>query len=383
MEQSLKKYIIVGVLLLLCGCRSSGPFSSLSIGSYQYETYAPVKETLSFHNDRCIYTYYDVLENKAIADTCFWKLTKDYAIILYKRANVIDPTLKYLEDSAENAQLSFTYEICPKWYNIKKWEFQKHTAYRSPIYQERSMSLPLGISPEERAQILRDLHPTFADKYGRYKIVSDTIINLGSVLIWKKKLRTPAYLYATNKQIPQKIDVPYYIKEAICSLPSTSYEFLNYHINYGNSGVITQDSLTGKQFSFIGVSSKKECIQFVNDSICTHSIFSRVDMSSPYVPIIVDTCHYTIKNNLLAIDFACNKGLPYDSLTYCNGILFYSKVYKNSEGENYSHVVKPFIDEKRSCTNKTDSINMIMSNYLNVYVPLNLYKSSAHLDKNK
>ena len=93
-------------------------------------------------------------------------------------------------------------------------------------------------------------------------------------------------------------------------------------------------------------------------------------MSFPFVPFAGDTLRYSVKNNLIAIHFAKDK--PCDTLTYGNGILFYSKVYK--EGEKYTHIVKPFIDEARSCANKADSINMIMDTYFNVYVPLNLYK---------
>jgi len=86
----------------------------------------------------------------------------------------------------------------------------------------------------------------------------------------------------------------------------------------------------------------------------------------------LDTIRYSVRNNLIGIELV--KGKSCDTLTYSNGILFYSKVYKEDNNEKYTHIVKPFIDETRSCTNKTDSINKIMSAYFSVYVPLNLYK---------
>lgn len=372
MGKSLKLYTVIG-LLLLCSSLFSGNLLSRPADSYLYETYAPVKETLLFLSDnRCVYTYYDVLKNKEIADTCLWRLTKDNNIILYKGITGVCPALKCMEDSAEIAQMNFTYEICPKWYDIKKREFQKHAAYRSPIWQDRSISLPLGTSPEERAQIIKGLHPTFAEKYGQYRIASDTIVNFGSFLMWQKKSGCASFLFASNKQIPQKIDVPDYdyIKEAAFSLPNTSYEFLNYHINYGNSIEIDQDSIIGKQFSFIGDSCKKESIQFINDSVCTHSVSTRGSVSSTFVTQESDSCRYSVQNNLIAIDLV--KGKSCDTLTYGNGILFYSKVYKNDRNGELTHIVKPFIDETRSCANKADSINMIMSTYFKVYVPINL-----------
>ena len=345
------------------------PLSNRSAGPYLYETYAPVKESLLFYDDnRCIYTYYDVLENKKIIDTCLWRFTKDKAIVLYKRSG-IDSTLRHMEDSIEIAQMKFTYEICPNWYGIKKREFQKHAAYKSPIYQERSISLPLGISPEERARINRRLHPTFADKYGGHCIVYDTIINYGSFMLWFGRPIRASILFSNSKrfQDPGWINK---IGEETFEYVTNSYEYVNYKINYEKKVDLKLDSIIGKQFSYIGESYKKESIWFVNDSICTHYLSTRESVSSPYVPQGVDTCRYSVMNNLIAIDFEKDK--PCDTLTYGNGIIFYSKVYK--EDEKYTHIVKPFIDETRSCTNKADSIDMIMSTYFNVYVPLNLYK---------
>lgn len=360
-----KTYIVLIILLVLCGCRHLGP--------YVYKTYAPVKETLLFHEDnRCVYTYYDIIENKKIVDTCSWRLTKGNAIILYKEKTCVASSLN---DSVEMATLNFEYEICPKWYNIEKWEFRKYAAYKSPIYQDIFVEIPLNATQEQHDRIIKGRHLTFADKYGQYRITSDTIHHLGSFIVWQRKLtkRCPSFLFACNKQMPKETKkLPHDFKKTICSFVTDSYEYLNYKINYERKVDFDKDTIIGKQFSFIGEERKKESIRFVNDTICTHSFSVRADMSSPFTSSLSDTCHYSAKNNLIVIDF--DKDKPCDTLTYSNGILFYSKVYKDEENEKYTHIVKPFIDETRSCANKKDSINMIMSTYFNVYVPLNLYK---------
>ena len=158
----------------------------------------------------------------------------------------------------------------------------------------------------------------------------------------------------------------------IYEIVTNSYEYINYKVNYEKKVPFNQDSIIGKQFSFIEDACKKESIQFINDSVCTHSFSTRANVLSPFVLRESDSCRYSIKNHLIAIDLV--KGKSCDTLSYSNGILFYSKVYRNDDNENYTHIVKPFIDETRSCANKTDSINMIMGTYFNAYVPLNLYK---------
>ena len=276
----------------------------------------------------------------------------------------------YIEDS----NLDFVYNICPKWYAITQRELKDYADYKSPLHQDICMSLPLGLSSEERAYYQRHLNPTFADKCGNHRIVCDTIVNYGSFMLWFKRPLHPSLLYPMSKPLKTPNWIKKYGEEAMVEAMhedfTNSYEFINYKVNQEKKVDFELDSIKGKQFSYIGEACKKESIRFVNDSICTHYLSTRDSVSSPFVPLTGDTCHYSVKSNLIAIDFEKDK--PCDTLTYSNGIIFYSKVYK--EGEKYTHIVKPFIDETRSCANKADSIDMIMSTYFNVYVPLNMYK---------
>lgn len=368
MEQSLKKYCLLSVLFILCGCRFLGP--------YHYETYAPIKESLSFVNDTiCVHTRYDMYKRDSIVvcDTFFWKHSTEERIILYRNVTK-DP----MEVSAcmEDTLLNFVYDICPKWDDIKRWEFKKYADYKSPLHQDGVHSLPVWILPEERARLIRYWNPTFADKYGNRRTICDTIANCGPFMYWyngryKRGDTLPLALFANSKQFKE----PFQIKRMggfMLEMVTNSYEYINYKVNYDRMlGLsLAIDSITGKQFSFIGDSCKKESLRFINDSVCEHVLSMRQDKSSQYTPFMIDTCHYTIKNNLIAIDLIPNKS--FDTLSYGNGMLFYSKVYKDND--QYKHIVKPFIDEARSCANKTDSINMIMSTYFDVYVPLNFYK---------
>lgn len=270
----------------------------------------------------------------------------------------------YREDTTPN----FVYEICPQWHSIKQSEFKEYADYKSPLHQDYTMSLPLGLSEEDRARINRRLHPTFADKYGSYYMANDTIVNYGCCMLWFRKPLQPLVLFANSKRGGK-------LKErdnGMYEMVTNSYEYINYKVNYEKKNDFDIDSIIGRQYSYIGDPHKKESIWFVNDSVCTHSVSTRRSVSSPFVPQESDSCRYSVKNNLIAIDLV--KGKSCDTLTYGNGILFYSKVYKNDKDGELTHIVKPFIDETRSCANKQDSINMIMSTYFNVYVPLNLYK---------
>ena len=350
---------------MLCGCRHLGSFV----------TYAPVKESLSFiNNSVCVYTRYDIYSRDSIAvvDTCLWKYCPNANgyIILYKVDKGKMEVPSYIEDS----NLDFVYNICPKWYAITQRELKDYADYKSPLHQDICMSLPLGLSSEERAYYQRHLNPTFADKCGNHRIVCDTIVNYGSFMLWFKRPLHPSLLYPMSKPLKTPNWIKKYGEEAMVEAMhedfTNSYEFINYKVNQEKKVDFELDSIKGKQFSYIGEACKKESIRFVNDSICTHYLSTRDSVSSPFVPLTGDTCHYSVKNNLIAIDFEKDK--PCDTLTYSNGIIFYSKVYK--EGEKYTHIVKPFIDETRSCANKADSIDMIMSTYFNVYVPLNMYK---------
>lgn len=357
MEQSLKLYTIAGVLLLLCSCRLSGPLSSRYIGPYNYETYAPVKEVLSFINDSlCIYTQYDTYNKNSISavDTCYWKYGERDLIILY---HIRDNLSNSYIDSAQMANLNFVWDICPKWSNIKRWEFMNYKDSKYPLYQEKLFT------PRRT--------PSFSEKFGKRQVICDTIINDGYCMWWIRR-PIPTFAFSANKHIiPKEFKgVGTKRKLNLYRWACSTYEYINYKVNYEKKVDFELDSIKGKQFSYIGEACKKESIRFVNDSVCTHYLSTRESVSSPYVPQGVDSCRYSVKNNLIAIDFEKDKSC--DTLTYSNGIIFYSKVYK--EGEKYTHVVKPFIDETRSCANKADSIDMIMSTYFNVYVPLNMYK---------
>ena len=373
-----KTYSLVIILFALCGCRHMGPYGpeksepireTLSF-PYGYETYAPIRESLSFENDSiCVHTRYDMYNRDSIVviDTCYWKNSTDAEeMIILQRKETKDKMDVVLHPKDTN--LNFAYNICPNWYNISQWEFKRHTKYKSPLYQDLVMSLPLNISSEERERIYKSWHPTFEDKYGSHHIVYDTIFNYGFFMLWFRKPLLPLGLFANSKRGGK-------LKErdnGMYEMVTNSYEYINYKVNCERKNDFDIDSIIGRQYSYIGDPHKKESIRFVNDSICMHSLSVRADTSSSYMPSSLDTCRYAFKNNLIWINLV--KGKSCDTLSYSNGILFYSKVYRNDDNENYTHIVKPFIDETRSCANKKDSINMIMSTYFNAYVPLNLYK---------
>ncbi len=373
MEQSLNKYCILLLIMLIYGCGHMASISTTLSDPCHYETYAPVRESLSFiNNSICIYTRYDINKRDSIValDTCFWKYypNANGYIILYR--NDIKERMN-VQACSGDTNLNFIYNTCPQWFNIKQQEFKSYANYKSPIGQDISISLPLGISSEERARIIRGLHPTFADKYGCHHVEYDTIVNYGTYILWFSRLK-PLVLFASDKQLKE----PDWKKELgngdVFEIVTNSYEYINYKVNYEKKVHLDLDSIIGKQFSYIGDMHKKESIQFVNDSICTHSVSVRAAASSPFISSLSDTCLYSVRNNQIAIDLV--KGKEHDTLTYSNDILFYSKVYRNDGNGKYTHIVKPFIDETHSCASKADSINMIMSTYFNVYVPINMHK---------
>ena len=377
MWKSYKTYSLVIILFALCGCRHMGPYGSEKSETlsfpYKYETYAPIRESLSFENDCiCVHTRYDIYSRDSIVfiDTCYWKNSTDAEeMIILQRKETKDKMDVVLHPKDTN--LNFAYNICPNWYNISQWEFKRHTKYKSPLYQDLVMSLPLNISSEERERIYKSWHPTFEDKYGSHHIVYDTIFNYGSFWVWFKRPLWNGVLFPMSK--PFKTPVRKTKEDGrFFEFVTNSYEYINYKVNYEKKNDFDIDSIIGRQYSYIGDPHKKESIQFINDSVCTHSVSTRGSVSSPFVSQESDSCRYSVKNNLIGIEFV--KGKSCDTLTYSNGILFYSKVYRNDDGGEYTHTVKPFIDETRCCANKTDSINMIMSTYFSTYVPLNLYK---------
>ena len=382
MRNSFITYVLV-ILLVLCGCCHLGPYGyeksapireKLSF-PYKYETYAPVRESLSFENDSiCVHTRYDIYSRDSIVfiDTCYWKnSTEAKEMIILQRKETKDKMDVVLHP--EDTNLNFVYNICPNWYNINQWEFKRHTNYKSPLYQDLVMSLPLGISSEERDRIHRSWHPTFEDKYGSHHVVYDTIFNYdGSFWLWFKRPLWHSVLFPTSKQFKEPDRGKELGDDDFFEFVTNSYEYINYKVNYEKKVHFDLDSIIGKQFSYIGDRHRKESIRFVNDSVCTHSLYTKADKYSTYMCSSLDTCRFSFRNNLIGIELV--KGKSCDTLTYSNGILFYSKVYRNDDKGEYTHIVKPFIDETRSCANKADSINMIMSTYFSAYVPLNLYK---------
>ena len=265
-------------------------------------------------------------------------------------------------DSIRKNRLCFIYDICPKWYNITSDEFMSYPDYKYPLYQEET-SIPYRT-------------PSFYEKFG-VKISCDTAKFVGTRCLAVLKKPNAPHFFFTNiavKGRSVKADSRFAKKEleGFYSWLTNSYEYINYKVNHEREVDFNIDSIRGKQFSFIEDSCKKESLQFINDSVCLHSLSFKTDMFSTYESSILDTCHYAFTNNLIGVNLI--KGNSCDTLTYSNGILFYSKVYKDGNNEGYKHIVKPFIDETRSCANKIDSINMIMSTYFNVYVPLNFYK---------
>ena len=357
MERFLKSiYLLLFVATITNGCRSFIPFSC--------ETYAPEKESLTFINESiCVYTQYDIIHSKEYIDSCDWRYDSQNRIVLRREYTFPKDSSYNSNDSIRKKRFNFMYNICPKWYNITDENFMSYIDYKYPLYQEK-LSIPY------RA-------PSFYEKYG-LKISRDTAIIIGEryLAIRKTKPFYPSFFH-TNKTVKvNRVKVLSRLarkgEKQFFSWITNSYEYINYKVNYEKKVPFDQDSIIGKQFSFIGDSCKKENLQFINDSVCTHSFSTRANVLSPFVSQESDSCRYSVKNNLIAIDLV--KGKSCDTLTYGNGILFYSKVYKNDKDGELTHIVKPFIDETRSCANKADSINMIMSTYFNVYVPINLYK---------
>lgn len=373
MEQSLKTHCILFTLLILVGCRHYESFAKYPFrGACNYETYAPLKESLSFINDSvCIYRQCNIHKNGQFvwhADTCGWKYEEHNWIVLTNKSRN-DKSREYTSaDSLQNDNADFTLSTCPKWYNIKDTEFKQYPGYKYPLYYE-----PLTDFDDETNRV------PFNKKYGSYHHVkSDIVMNMGRCIAMTRKTNTrvPSFFFPVEEKRFQKakmlsLFLKNKVEEHLCSWIMDSYEYINYKVNYERKVEFDVDRISGKQFTYLEDMYKKESVHFVNDSVCMHVASKRKDVTSPYMPIAMDTCRYTTKNNLIAIDFY--KDSPCDTLTFGNGILFYSKVYQDPGTEKYTHIVKPFIDENVKWESKSDSINMIMSTYFNVYVPINLF----------
>ena len=365
MEKILKKlYIFLIVATIISGCRSFVSFNG--------ETYTPEKESLALINESiCVYTHYDIIQNKEYIDSCNWSYDSRKRNVVIRNLSFLKDSSLISNDSIRKKRLNFLYDICPKWYNLTDEDFKSYIDYKYPLYQE-NMSIPY--TP-----------PTFYQKYG-LKITCDTALLMGERFLAVRKSKfysppmffTPSFFqtnitYMRTKIKKNKLRSRFERRsdKQIDPWITNSYEYINYKVNYERKVHFDLDSIIGKQFSYIGDMLEKESLQFINDSVCVHTFSVRADMYTSYVSSILDTCRFSFKNNLIGIEFV--KGKSCDTLTYSNGILFYSKVYRNDDNGEYSHIVKPFIDETRSCANKTDSINMIMSTYFSTYVPLNLY----------
>lgn len=359
MEKVLNKYItLYSFMILLSGCKS--------IGSFNCETFTPAKESLFFVNDTtCFYSWCDVLTNKKIVDTCYWKYESRNKIIIYKKNALLEMMQPISVDTTEREILDFIYDVCPKWYNISSEEFEKDPRYRYPIYQEH-YSVPFYM-------------PTFYEKFGiKHTISCDTALIISdSCIVLIKKKSVPSFFFADKRLMGKGkrvlSRVARKVEKQIYSWIVNSYEYLNYCVNYGKKVVFSKDKIIGITFSYINESGNKESIEFIDDSFCVYTTLD--SMSTPYIVVEEDTCHYNVEGNLVAINFITDKDALYDTLAYKDGILFYSKVYKRpAHKHNFSMIVKPFISEKIGWVNRADSIQQILKSYYETYVPINMYK---------
>lgn len=379
MEKKLNISIALGLSILLIGCQS--------IGSFRCKAFTPAKESLSFIDDTiCIYSWYDILTNKEMADTCCWNYIPGNKISICKKNAPLGTEHPISIDSIEMERLDFIYDVCPKWYNISYEEFEKDPRYKYPIYQKHYTS-PYRM-------------PTFYEKYGmRFAAPCDTALIIGDSCLILNTMPA-SYFVADHKIMKTRRRVRSRSvrmqEEQLYPWLTNTYEYLNYRVNYGKKATLLKDDILDVTFSYIDEFGNKESIKFINDSLCVNITSDTSSTSIPYV-VREDTCHYDIKNNLIAINFDTYEDTLYDTLAYQNGILFYSKIYNkpaqlygrpaynhyrhfaiwhNSSLPtpkcNLSMIVKPFISEKMQWIDKTDSIQRILTAYYETYVPLNM-----------
>ena len=365
MDKFLKISYLFIYVSFICGCQYH---KSLPV---RYIRYAPAEESLTFVNDSiCVYKHARFSQKGQSylhIDTCRWEYVGNHRLVLRN----INYNVSFTPiDSNFKANMNFLYDICPKWYNIEDEEFYNYVAYRYPYFLNRKMSsVHAGI--------------TFYTMYAvPYTITCDTISVANGYCLGMAKNKidnaNPAFFLTDKKQKNKLIEdfQRWSIDYTENHFFTNTYEYRNYYTNCRKKVHLDRYKLRGRLFTCLVDSFSKESVRFINDTTCIVSSFSRDEVTSSYMPKFSDTCRYTIQNNLIAIDFSHN-GWPSDTLSYSNGILFYSKVYKDYGGkEGMTHLVKPFISETKRWKNRNDSINHIMHSYLKVYVPINLYKAS-------
>lgn len=334
--------------MLLCSCKSPR--------TIVYRAYSPAMQELRFINDSiCIYSYNDVFSGEldlVYHDSCSYSFfeRKNVRGIIINRQNETDTKTRYSQngDSLLQTYLDFDYEVNP----IENMISMDNYIYEDEVYPLFS---PPGL-----------FGGTFYEQFGtKYHLVNDTIFIFWNSLVWIDRPLKKYSIFITDSRNNSRWargqnDKSFY------NWVTKSYEYLNYHTNYGKITKVKKEYLYNTTFTFLNDSSIKETMTFLNDSMCVYSSLTRTD-----------TCRYTIKNHLLILDGGVFR---HDQIAYSNGILFYSKVYKNSMVSNLYDtskmklIIKPYINEQLSWGNQDDSIKAIMEAYYNVYVPINFYR---------
>ena len=366
-------FFIVGI------CASCGVKKDIT---YHYETYAPLKETLDFNDSVCVYSCVDLFNpNDTTFDTCYYKMKKKH-IILYARENSDENNTSstQLEDTFQMRKLDFVYDIFPKIYGMSRGYLMHYSNFLYPLACEECYSF---YRPWK-----------FYERYRNgFQFTTDTIFVLDKKYIFLKKesiMHSSNLLRDSGKKLSK--DISQFIKirknyqgkwnshyNRIYSCYNqllNTYEYVNYGINAQKVFTFDQDELLHNTFTYIVDSCKIEEIEFVDSTTCLHSISYRLDSLSPYIPIKIDTCSYSIKGNhiTIAAQNSTNYGsMKSDVLVYSEGILFYSKVYDIPDRRGYARtmIVKPFILEGLDWESLSSKRDAILNAYFNVYVPIN------------
>lgn len=333
---------------------------------YHYETYAPLKETLDFNDSVCIYSCVDLFNpNDTVFDTCYYKIKKKY-IILYAREHSNVDTL--FKDTFQMKKLNFVYDIFPKIYGMSREYLMRYPNVMYPMYCEEYYSFYRPWKFYERYRngfrVTIDTIFLFDKKYAIFKKESNS--NFSNIL------RTSGQELSKDMSQFTRIRKNFFYYNHFLN----SYEYMNYGINAQKVFTLDQDELLHNTFTYIVDSCKIEEIEFVDSTTCLHSISYRIDSLSPYIPTKVDTCSYSIKGNhiTIAAENSTNYGsMKSDVLVYCEGILFYSKVYDIPDRRGYARtmIVKPFILEGLDWESASSKRDAILDAYFNVYVPIN------------
>lgn len=355
------------VIFIVGICTSCGVKKDIT---YHYETYAPLKETLDFNDSVCIYSCVDLFNpNDTVFDTCYYKIKKKH-IILYARehSNENNISSTQSEDTFQMRKLDFVYDIFPKIYGMSREYLMHCPNFMYPMYCEECYSFYRPWKFYERYRngfrVTTDTIFLFDKKYAIFKKESN--INFSNIL------RTSGQELSKDMSQFTKIRKNYFYYNHFLN----SYEYVNYGINAQKVFAIHQDDLLHNTFTYIVDSCKIEETEFVDSTTCLHSISYRLDSLSPYIPIKIDTCSYSIKGNhiTIAAQNSTNYGsMKSDVLVYSEGILFYSKVYDILDRRGYARtmIVKPFILEGLGWESLSSKRDAILNAYFNVYVPIN------------